>query len=267
MNTEEVNTLAVGVSPDEYTRRSVRAFWADGLWDIAMVGFAIITGIWGHVLVRVLAFPRSTWPWPFAAEHFRVELAYMPWLLLGVYVAAIALYFWCAWRVVLWLKAKWVEPYTGKVKHSFLLPIDPRTLLLYVVLYLGGLAALAGLYSLVVDGTRIYSAVWTASPAAIYFAIGRGYSLGRYRWTALAGIVFPAVLEITVTTPITCSGPPTSFLHVCPGWGSAALPMAVWAVLWFCSGLVGITNVRRQYRDRLEGSRSTRTDRSGSTDS
>ena len=142
-----------------------------------------------------------------------------------------------------------MEPHTGKVKHSFLLPVDPRTLLLYVVLYLGGVAALAGLYSLVTDGARIYSAVWTASPAAIYFAIGRGYNLPRFKWAALAGVVLPVVLEISATSAVACSGSPRSFLHVCLEWGSAALPMAVWAVLLFCGGLVGIASVRRQYRD------------------
>ena len=57
------------------------------------MGFAIITGIWGHVLVRVLAFPQSTWSLRFVSGRSDTSTTYEPWLLLGVYVATITLYF------------------------------------------------------------------------------------------------------------------------------------------------------------------------------
>lgn len=247
VNMDGVNTMSARLMPDQLTRRSVRAFWDDGLWDLASVGVAIITAIWGHAFVRLMAFPHRTWPWPFETEQSGARGTYEFWLLLGAYIAVIVLYVWCAWKVVLRLKAKWVEPHTGEVRHPFLLTLEPKTLGLYFVLYLGGIAALAGVYSLLLGGPHMYSAIFTMSPVAITYAIGHVYDLNRYKWIAIIAFLLCIGLELLLTTPAVPMRSPVNFLDVSPEYGSATLPMIVWAVMWTISGVVGMSTFRREY--------------------
>jgi hypothetical protein len=167
-------------------------------------------------------------------------------MLLGIYVGVIALYTWAAWRAVLWLKSRLVEPYTGKVKHRFWPKLEPKAWVLYGVLYLGGLLGLAAIYNALLGGPHMESAVFTMSPAAITFVLGYVYEIPRYRWAAFAGFAACVALELLLTTPASYTQGPVDFLDVSPKFGSIVLPMAVWGVVWLVLGVLGITSVRRQ---------------------
>ena len=54
---------------EDYSRRAARAWWADGLWDLAVAGFCFLTAVWIYPLVRTQDFPSWTWPWPFVTQE------------------------------------------------------------------------------------------------------------------------------------------------------------------------------------------------------
>ena len=104
-------------------RRTVRAWWADGLWDMAVAGFCGLTAVWLFPLVRVLAFPAWTWPWPFVTEEtvnpMRQEIALWALGMLAVW----AVFSFVAYWVVSWLKRRFVATRLGDVRFKFILPI------------------------------------------------------------------------------------------------------------------------------------------------
>lgn len=224
---------------DLLTRRAVRSFWMDGLWELAFVGALLLTGFWGMIFVQFVVFPERTWP--FLSELGRNTI----WIGLLVILIAGGLYIWFAWILVKRLKRLWVSPHTGHADHRFLMPVEPRVFLWYFILYLSGLALLYGLFACTLGGAHAMSVPFIISPAAMLWAIGSIYSIRRYRVFAVTGLILAILLELLLTWPASYPAGPHDFLNVRPEWGSPALPCFVWAAIFLFSGLTGLAHVRR----------------------
>ncbi len=109
-----------------------------------------------------------------------------------------------------------------------------------------GILLLIGLYTLLKGGPHVMSAVFAVPPAGLLFAIGRVYDLPRYRWAGVVGLGLSVGLELFATTPAVYLNGPRNLLDASPLWGSAAVPMAVSAVVLACSGLVALGRLWRQ---------------------
>ncbi|NIM95416.1 MAG: hypothetical protein GTO18_17100 [Anaerolineales bacterium] len=224
---------------DQITKRAVRTFWMDGLWDFVAAGAFLIIGTWGMYYVQYVAFRESTWP--FLRELGRDSI----WLGPLVLVLLLAVYFMIARLIVKALKRRWIAPLTGYVEHRYFLTADPRVYLWYFILYLSGIGLLYGLFVLTKGGAHVMSVPFIMSPAAILWALGRMYGIRRYQWISVIGLASTILLELLITWPASYQYSPESFLNVRPEWGGPALPCFIWAILLVVSGTIGFINVRR----------------------
>jgi hypothetical protein len=224
---------------DELTRRSIRAFWMDGLWDLALVGALLILGVWGIFYIQFVAFSSITWP-------FLQDLGrQMTWLGLSALIVVLTIYVWVAWIVVRKLKRIWISPLTGHAEHKFVLPLENKTYLSYFFLYLVGIGLLYGLFAWIKGGVHVMSVPCIISPAAALWVVGRMYNIRRYLWTAGSGLLLSIFLELSLTWPASYVHGQQDFLNVRPEWGSPALPCFVWAAIFLISGLIGFFSLRR----------------------
>lgn len=225
-------------------RRTVRAWWADGLWDMAVAGFCGLTAVWLFPLVRVLAFPAWTWPWPFVTEEtvnpMRQEIALWALGMLAVW----ALFSFVAYWVVSWLKRRFVATRLGDVRFKFILPIENRILPIFIASYLLISFLVMGLFWLTTGGPRISSAFCVVAPAAMLFTIGKIYELPRYQWVAVLGVALAIGAEFFTTTAVYLEGP-TNFLDVSATVGNPSLPLLVWAGVFLLSGLLAFYQTMR----------------------
>jgi hypothetical protein len=235
---------ARAATPDEYTRRTVRAFWADGLWDFATAGMMFLLAYWMRVLTYLMSFPIRTWPWPFrgTGEHFDTSWQVSAWSL--SLVVAIAVYAWLAWQVVLWLKERWVAPHVGSVRHPFFLRLEPRFALTYLGLYIASLALLSLLFNWLKGGPYLLGLTIATSFSAAYLALGRTYRLPRYVVLSVLGLLISVALQLNTRTASYQRGP-LSWWEVDPLAGNPTLVCLVFAVLLVGSGVVGLLSVRR----------------------
>lgn len=243
------NVGNASLSPTELTRRSVRAFWADGLWDFAVAGICVILGIWVYPLT-LLRFPMQAWAWPFSTLENRNSLGVLgaAWLLIIIGVGA--LFLWIAWKIVIRLKERFIAPYTGNVKHAFWLPIENKVILWYLVVYLAGGVVLALLFAAFKGGPHMLAVFYILSPAAILFRIGQVYNLPRYRWIAAVGFIVSLGLEAFATTHAPMSTGPRDFWEVSAFFGQPAMACAVFSLLLIVSGVIGFIQVRKVGDDR-----------------
>jgi len=243
-NQNQVSTL------DQLTKRSVRSFWMDGLWDLVIAGMLLIIAVWGLFYIKFVAFP--SWTWPFL-QDLGQSIVWMGLLLL---VLGLTVYIWIMWIVVKILKNRLIYPFTGFAEHRFFLPIDPKVFGWYVILYFTGLGLLYGLFSWIKGGLNMMSIPFIISPAAILFGVGWFYGIRRYLWIAGIGLVLSLLLELFVTTQANYMAGPQNFLDTLPQWGSPSLPCLVWAGLFMISGLIGLINVRSEEREAKPAVRS-----------
>lgn len=225
---------------DQLTKRAVRSFWMDGLWELAIGGAFLLVGFWGMLYVQFVAFPDSTWTFLSGIGKNSIWLG-----LLGL-VIVLALYIWFAWVVVKRLKRIWISPYMGHAEHRFFMPVESKVYWWYFILYLSGIGLLYGLFAWTKGGAHVMSVPFIMSPAAIFWAIGRIYSIRRYQWFSIIGLLSAIFLELLLTWPTAYQKGPQNFLNVRPEWGSPALPCFVWSTLFLISGLIGFLHVRRQ---------------------
>lgn len=224
---------------DQLTKRAVRSFWMDGLWELACAGMFLFIGLWGIIYLPFVGFPSWTW-------YFQPELGRnVVWIGLLLLVAALALYFTVAWYLVKWLKRRLVSPHTGHVAHNFFLPIDSKVFVWYIILYLLGLGALYGIFAWIKGGAYVTSVPLIISPAAMLWGLGRVYEIQRYKWAAIAGFILSFLLELSLTTQAEYSVGPRNFLDVNPQLGNPALACITWCLMFIISGLIGFIRVRR----------------------
>ncbi|HEY69928.1 MAG TPA: hypothetical protein G4O08_05010, partial [Anaerolineae bacterium] len=223
----------------QLTKQSVRAFWLDGLWDLAFVGVFVLTGAWGAIYLRFIAYPSVTWP--FLREIGRDTV----WIGLAVFFCALAAYISAAWWVVRRLKRQLVDERRGYAEHRFFMPIGWKTLLFYFLLCGLGTGLMYGFFLHVSGGLRVLSVAAIISPAVACLVIGRTYGIRRYVWIAVVGFVLVLSLELLITSTASYAAGPANFLDVLPAWGSLALPSFIWAGMFAISGLIGLIGIRR----------------------
>ena len=228
---------------DQLTKRAVRAFWMDGLWELAYIGALFLVGVWGMFYVQFVAFPKTTWP--FLPEMGK-DIIWMG--LLGL-VCILAFYIWLAWIVVRRLKLLWISPLMGHAKHKFFMPLESKTYLRYFILYFSGIGLLLGLFTLTKGGAHLMSVPFIISPAAAFWVIGRIYAIRRYQWFSVIGLLLSILLEIVLTWPASYHQGPQGFLNILPQWGSPALPCFIWSAVFLISGLIGFISVQRQHHE------------------
>jgi hypothetical protein len=231
---------AIGL--DQLTKRAVRAFWMDGLWDLVMAGMMLIFALWGAVYVKFVAFP--SWTWPFL-QNINKNVV---WIGLLILVCILIVYIWNMWIAVKKLKNRLIYPHTGFADHRFFMPIDPKVFRWYAFLYIAGLLLLFGLFYWIKGGMIVMSIPFLISPAAILIGIGWFYDIRRYLWVGGIGLGLSVLLELLITTRADYLVGQRNFLDTLPQWGSPTLPCLVWAGLFIVSGLIGFINVR--FRDR-----------------
>ncbi len=211
---------------DDYTRQTVRAWWADGLWDLAMGGFFALTA-W-------------TWLWPFITrEPINPMQREISLWVLGLFPFVLG-YAWGAYKLVSWLKDRWLAPRLGAVRHPFWLPLERRALWLQFGIALVGLSLFVGLCAGLKSGPHFLSAGFALAPTGILFAVGHAYRLPRYQWLSAAGTLSCLALELLGTRSADYLRGPSSFFEVSPLFGNPALPCLVWAVACLLSGLAGL---------------------------
>lgn len=240
MITQNNNQAAV---LDQLTKRSVRAFWMDGLWDLVVAGMFLGIAVWGAIYVQFVAFP--SWAWPFLQNAGRN----MIWMGLFLLILGITIYFWVMWILVKYLKHRLIYPYTGFAEHRFFMPMDPKVYISYAIIYIVGLGLLYGLFSWIKGGLHVMSIPFIISPAAILVGIGWFYGIRRYLWSAGIGFFLALLFELLVTTSANYLSGPRNFLDTLPEWGSPTLPCLVWAGSLFVCGLIGLINIRRGGRE------------------
>lgn len=225
-------------------RRTVRAWWADGLWDLAMAGFLVVTAVWLYPLIRVFAFPSWTWPWPFTTQETINPMQLEITLWAAATLVIWAGYVYLAYQVVSWLKRRFVAPRLGDVRFNFMLPIENRTMAAYVALYLLGSFLVMLLLAWLKDGPRLATAFCLVAPASLLFVLGRTYALARYKWVAGLGLGFSLLAEFFTTTAVYLQGP-TNFMDVSPILGNPSLPLLVWAGVLLVSGSLAFYQTMR----------------------
>jgi hypothetical protein len=225
---------------EKLTDRTVRAFWLDGLWDLALFGTLMITGIWGIFYVQFVAFPESAWP--FLHELGRDSI----WLGLLVLIVTLVIYNWAAWIVVKRLKRLFIAPYFGHAEHRYFMPVGTKVYLWYILLYFAGIGLLYGLFAWIKGGAHVMSVPFIISPAAALSVVGRKYAIRRYEWLAGIGLLLSVLMELLFTWPASYPHGPQNFLNVRAEWGSPALPCFIWAAIFLVSGWIGFITVRRE---------------------
>lgn len=239
----KTTNLSSNITIENLTRRTVRSWWADGLWDFAIAGYMILIGLWMYILVRVIAFPSWTWPWPFITREVENPMAaqILVWGLAIIPVSA--LYMWLTYKLVLVLKAKWLASRQGDVRHSFWLKVEPRFWGIYILGYLGAFAGAAGLILLLTGSPHFYSVMLIAAPASVLVTFGIGYSLRRYTLAGVIGFVGGLFVEALLTTQAVYLKGPNGFLDVSPDYGNPAIPALIWAAIFLVSGIIGLMGV------------------------
>lgn len=216
-------------------RRTVRAWWADGLWDLAMAGFLAVTAVWLYPLMRAFAFPSWTWPWPFTTQEttnpMQTEVALWAMATLAIWAGYVYFAYW----LVSWLKRRFIASRLGDVRFNFVLPIESRTIAAYVALYALGSFLVMLLLAWLKDGPRLVTAFCLVAPVSLLFVLGRTYTLARYQWVASLGLVLALAMEFLTTTAVYLEGP-THFMNVSPILGNPSLPLLVWAGVLLVSG-------------------------------
>lgn len=228
---------------EQLTKGAVRAFWMDGLWDLAAAGAFVILGVWGMYYVQYVAFREST------TAYIRESSRDSIWIGLVVIALAMVVYFALARLVVKALKVRLIAPITGHVEHRYFLTGDTKVYLRYFILYVVGIGLLYGLFAWTKGGAHVMSVPFIVSPTAIHWAVGRMYDIRRYQWIAVIGLLSTTVLELLLTHPASYEYSPEHFLNVRPEWGGPALPCFLWAGLMVISGVVGFINIRSGQHD------------------
>jgi hypothetical protein len=232
------------VPVETYTRQTVRFWYVDGLWDLAMAGFFAVTAVWIYPLMRTMDFPSWTWPWPFITQEpinpMQTEITLWAAGTLAIWV----IYALVAYGIVSALKRRFVSPRLGDVRFQFFLPVERKVILLYLAVYVAGCVFLTWFYLRVIGGLHLYSVFVAVAPAGILFLMGVAYRIPRYRWVAAVGLILSVLLELLTTKAVFAAGP-RNFFDVSPIYGNPSLTFLVWTGVLVVSGLIAFRQTLR----------------------
>lgn len=234
------------LSLNTLTKRTVRAWWADGLWGFAVAGFNVLLAGWFYIWVRVRAFPSWTWPWPFITNETvnPMQVQFLLWTI-GL-IPFTAVYAYGAYRLVTLLKSRWLASRQGDVRHPFWLKVEPRTLVVYLLACLGLFVTITWLALTVTGGAHFASTIIISAYGAVLLALGSAYSLARYIWSGALGILACTLTELFLTSSADFMRGPTGFFNVAPDFGNPAIPLLIFAAIFLVTGLVGLVQVLRK---------------------
>ena len=219
---------------------TVRAWWADGLWDFAMAGFYILLAVFIYYMTFDLITPNITPPWPFNLQDpndpwQRIALGWIlgSIVLMGVYV-------YLAYLLVKAAKRRWIAPITGDVRHTFWLPIETRAALMYVGIYIFLSFVLLIINEKFTGGSRVLSVFMITAPAAVFFSVGQEYWLKRYIILSGAGLLICLAFEWLFAGALSGFQNVPLFLQSSTEVGNPLIPLLIWAVLLLVSGVSGL---------------------------
>jgi len=231
-------------SVDNYFHRALRAWWADGLWELAMAGFWAITALWLYPLVQTLAFPSWTWPWPFITEqHINPLSTQITFWAIGLFFIWMA-YIFLAWLLIDRVKRRFVAPRLGDVRHTFFLPLGRGFGLIFFAVYVLGCVVLSILFWKVKGGPHLFSVFGIASFAGVMYLVGRKFDIRRFRWIAIIGTVLCVLAEMATTNAVFLNGP-KHFMDVSPLYGNPSLPCLIWVGILVVSGFITLREILR----------------------
>jgi hypothetical protein len=232
------------VSADNYFHRAIRAWWADGLWELAMAGFWVLTALWLYPLVQTLAFPSWTWPWPFITEEQINPLSTQITLwAIGLFLLWIG-YIFLAWFLIDRIKRRFVAPRLGDVRHKFFLPMGKTFGLIFFAVYVLACAGLSALFWKIKGGPHLFSVFGIASFAGVMYLVGIKFDLRRFQWISIIGTVGCILAELATTNAVYMDGP-KNFMDVSPLFGNPSLPCLIWAGVLVVSGVVTLRGILR----------------------
>jgi len=232
------------VSVDSFSDRATRAWWADGLWELAMAGFWAITALWLYPLVQTLAFPSWAWPWPFITEEHNNPLSTQITLwAIGLFLIWMA-YIILAWFLIGRVKRRFVAPRLGDVRQKFPLPMRRSFGLIFFAVYVLGCVVLSALFWKVKGGPQLFSVFGIASFAGVMYLVGRKFDIRRFRWVSIIGTVSSVLAELLTTNAVYMDGP-KNFMDVSPLYGNPSLICLIWAGILVVSGSVTLHRILR----------------------
>jgi hypothetical protein len=228
----------------DFTRTAVRAWWLDGLWDLALAGFWLATALWIFPLVRTTAFPSRTWPWPFVTKEtvdpLGTEIAIWT---AGLFVLWLA-YILIARFIVDRLKRRFIAPRTGDVRHPFFLPVGRGLTAVFMLVYLFGCVLLGGLFWFAKGGPRLFDVFVIAAFGGILLVLGGRFQIRRYYWMAAAGVGASILAELITTNAVYRNGP-RNFLDVSPLFGNPSLVCMIWSGVLLIGGTITLLRTLR----------------------
>ncbi|MCE1252789.1 MAG: hypothetical protein LWX83_04480 [Anaerolineae bacterium] len=225
---------------------TVRAWWADGLWDFVMAGFYILLAVSIYFLTFDLITPGITPPWPFNLQdpHDPWQKITLGWMLGSLVI--IGVYMYLTYLLVKLAKQHWIAPITGDVRHTFWLPVETRAALMYVGIYILLSVGLIFINDRLFGGSRVLSVFMITAPAAIFFSIGQEYWLRRYILLSIVGLLFCLAFEWLLAGYLTANLQALpAFLRVSNDYGNPIFPLLIWAVLLIVSGFYGLNSTLR----------------------
>ncbi len=232
------------VSVDNYFQRTLRAWWADGLWELAMAGFWAITALWLYPLVQTLAFPSWTWPWPFITEeHINPLSTQITLWAIGLFLIWMA-YIFLAWLLISRVKQRYVAPRLGDVRHKFFLPLGRSFGLVFFAVYVLACVLLSALFWRVLGGPHLFSVFGIASFSGVLFMVGIKFDIRRFRWISILGTAGCVLAELATTSAVYMDGP-KNFMDVSPLYGNPSLPCLIWAGMLVVSGIITLRGILR----------------------
>jgi hypothetical protein len=241
---EQSRPVISPVPVDEYSRRTVRAWWADGLWDLALAGFWLLTGALVYPLIRTLDFPSWTWPWPFITEeHINPLSMEITLWAAGLFFIWIG-YIFLAWLLIERVKRRLVAPRLGDVRHKFILPMGRSFGLIFFAVYVLECVVLTALFWKVKGGPHFFSVFGIASFAGVMYLVGLKFNIRRYRWIAVIGSAATVLAELATTNAVYMEGP-KNFMDVSPLYGNPSLPCLIWAGILLVSGVITLRGILR----------------------
>lgn len=241
-----MSTNTSPLSLNTLTKRTVRTWWADGLWDFAVAGFNVLLAGWFYIWVRVRAFPSWTWPWPFITNETvnPMQTQILLWTI-GL-VPFMVGYSYGAYRLVTLLKSRWLASRQGDVRHPFWLKLEPGMMVAYVLACLGLFVVITWMVQAATDGAHFISTAVISAYGAVLLVLGGTYSLPRYIWSGALGMVACTLVEMYLTSSADFMRGPTGFFNVAPYYGNPAIPLLIFAAIFLVTGLVGLVQVLRK---------------------
>ena len=234
-------------APGTHLRDTARAFWVGTSWDVAVAAVFLPFAYCAHVLVRLMAFPPWTWPWPFNNVQARAFPRWEVWAWMLGLAAPIGLFLWLAGRVVLSPRRKRVAFHAGGARNPTAPPEGRELLRRCVFSYAAVVAVLALALGRWKGGPHLLSVMVLSAYSVCTVAVGCAYRVRRHWWAGAIALALGLGLEL-LTTPAASLRGPQDFFEVDPRLGNPAMTSIVIVACALVSAAVARWNSPRSPR-------------------